>query len=167
MKKLLLALSALLVVSFVSCTKEEDELDIDVSKPSYLVNNYWKVTEVEVNPDFENENSFLSSVYQNLPLCFRDNIYDFTTSTTLTIDESHVKCDANHPQLSYFHYLVSNNDKSLMIYTNPEDPGASTWFNGEITTINVEKFTTTEFKTIGNKIQQTVTTYEIDKKKNK
>lgn len=170
MKKVLLALSALIIVGFNSCTKEEDEVDIDVSKPSYLTKSYWEVTSVMVNPDYYNELSMATETFMvDSPLCFRDNIYDFASTTTFVVDELHLKCNANDPQQTTYFYSITNNDSQLKMWTNNDDPDGSIWFDGEIRTINIDKFTTTQYTYIPatEKTVQTVVTYEANRRKPK
>lgn len=167
MKKILLAIVALSIVGFSSCTKEEDEAAIDVSKNTYLTKSYWKVTSVMINNDYGNVASSATEEFPNLPLCFRDDNYAFTTDGQFIIDEIFVKCNANNPQQFQYFYSISNNDKSIKIWKDPNDPGASMWLDGEITTINIDKFLTTKYETINDKIKQTVTTYEVVKRKDK
>lgn len=167
MKKFLYAILAVSTLAFASCTKEEDEIEIDVSKNGYLTKSYWQVTSVMVNPDFYAEGSFPTEEFTNLPLCFRDDIYEFTTDSKFIIDENHVKCNANNPQQKEYFYNIINSDKGFKVWSNPDDPDASLWFNGEIETFNIDKFTTTSYNVVNDKTIQTVTTYESIRRKPK
>jgi len=140
MKKYILALLSISVLALNSCTKEEDDEDIDVSKSVYLVDGYWKLTSLLVNNDIDNELSPTNETFDFLDGCIKDNVYEFNSKTSMTIHEERLKCNANNPDKQDYYYSITNNDSYIKIWSNPDNPNESIFLDGTIQTISVTKF---------------------------
>lgn len=141
MKKVLLALSSILLLMTASCTKEIDDQDLDVSKPVYLQDSYWMLTSLIVDPDYGGDNSAPNETFPTLADCEKDNVFDFRTDTEYIVDESFLKCNANNPDQATYYYMITQNDSYIKIYSNPEDIDNSVLMQGEIETISIYKYT--------------------------
>lgn len=140
MKKVLLSISALFLIFLSACTKEVDDIDIDVSKDMYLYESYWQITSILQDLDHENELTSPIEIFFDMNQCYRDNIYFFETTDKFFIDESFLKCNAATPDVTTMYYDISNNDSYLKIWSNPEEPDASVYLDGTIKTVNIKKF---------------------------
>lgn len=141
MKKYLLAIAALALLALGSCTKEEDDADIDVSKSVYLVDGYWRMTSFLVNNDIDNEFSPTTETFEFLDGCIKDNVYTFNSKSSLTINEDRLKCNVNSPDEQQYYYSITEGDSYIKIWSNPDNPDASIFMDGTIETISVKKFT--------------------------
>jgi hypothetical protein len=140
MKKVLFSLSAILALFLSACTKEEDDVDIDVSKHVYLYDSYWMLTSVLHNNDYTNENSPTIDITSTFNQCELDNVYYFEPGGHLNFNESFMKCNANDPEERNYYYSISNGDSYFKSWTNAEDPDHSIFVEGKIITYNTKHF---------------------------
>lgn len=133
---LLLASSSLFLAS---CTKEEDDIDLDASNTALLQQEYWRLTSMTFNPDINNVESVIQDAFQYLNDCYTDNVWAFPNSTDVNVDEYYLKCNINDPQVHNYKFNIQN-DSYLRIYTNPDDMNASILIEGKIVTETHDKF---------------------------
>lgn len=139
MKKFLFAILAV-ALAFSSCTKEEDDNDIDVSKKAMITQGYWQMTSYKVQADYYDPEQFPVEQIETLDQCLKDNVWVFTSDKEMKIEENFMKCVITDPDVKYFFYEVYGNDTWIKIWSNPDDIDNSILYNGEIKTINADNF---------------------------
>lgn len=139
MKKLLLfALGACL---FAACNKNLDnEGPIDASKQKMLMDKAWQLKAYTVNPNINDTNSFPQDQYQNLPDCIKDNYYIFNDARTLSLYDHYQKCTMSEPDTTAYIYSLTNDEKYLTVWSDPNDPVHSTVMYGNMTYPSVDSF---------------------------
>lgn len=140
MKKILiLAVASVLGISaLTSCEKEKTP--IDVTKNAFLLERAWKVKAINFTANADAETPAWNDVFTILEPCKKDDYYYFTTLNTGNKHDYFVKCNVSDPDQFEFFYTVTENDTRISLYTNPDDPGASTLFYGIMETPNINEF---------------------------
>lgn len=139
MKKIFYLLLASSTLFLASCTKEEDDIELDASNTALLQQEYWRMTSMTVNPDVDNDESFPQDSYQYLNACYKDNVWSFPNGTDAHMDEHYLKCNINDPQIHEYKYNIEN-DSYLRIYSNPDDRDNSIYIQGKITALTHDSF---------------------------
>jgi hypothetical protein len=119
MKKLLFVLAA--SIAIMSCQKEEDTKNIDVSKVPYLMDKKWQLKGKLWLPDVNDTTSFYVDVYTNIAGCEKDNYFIFNTSNRVSLYQGDQKCDINAPDSTVMGYTLTQNDKHLLIFGSPDE----------------------------------------------
>lgn len=141
MKKAILALA--ICATVVSCQKKEDTDPIDVSKTTYLMDKSWKLTFFTWLPDINDSASFPVDVYTPLSGCEKDDFFRFYTKNRVSDNEGGSKCNLSDPDSTVYGYELTNNDKFLRIYTDPDLPEHDDVLAGDITYPSIDSFVVT------------------------
>lgn len=137
MKKLIFALAACAVIA--SCQKKEDKDPIDVSKTVFLMDGRWQLkwaNRVDINDTFQIE----IDDYTPRSGCTKDNFFTFSTRTRAAEHEGASKCNVGDPDSTVYGYLLSDNDKHLRIFTNPDEEEHLTKLEGDIVYPHIDSF---------------------------
>mgnify|MGYP000886972399 CR=1 FL=1 len=140
MKKFLYAILAASTLFFSSCTKEEDDNKIDISKPVMLQRGYWQMTSYKVQANYYDPEQFPVEQIETLDQCLKDNVWVFTSDTELKIEENFMKCVITDPDVRYLYYDIYGSDTWIKIWSNPDDIDNSIVLNGEIKNISADEF---------------------------
>jgi hypothetical protein len=141
MKKIILALACCSVLA--SCVKEEDKKPIDVSKTTFLMDGHWQLKVFTWLPDITDSTATPVDIYTPIPGCEKDNFFVFNTTSRVSLYEGSSKCDVNAPDSIVYGYYLTNNDKRLEIYTNPDDANHETLLAGDMTYPTIDSFVLT------------------------
>ncbi|WP_118975408.1 hypothetical protein [Taibaiella koreensis] len=160
MKKLLLAGIACALV-FAACQKKEDTDPIDVSKTTYLKSGKWQLKYLTWLPDIGDTMGVPVDQYTPLPGCKKDDFYIFTSINRATFFEGDTKCNVADPDSVALGYALTNDDKHLELYGNPDDETHNTVLAGDMTYPSIDTFVITYLKT--NPIDTTKTSRYTEK----
>jgi hypothetical protein len=141
MKKAILALA--ICATVVSCQKKEDTDPIDVSKTTYLMDKSWKLTFFTWLPDINDSTSTPVDQYTPLTGCIKDNYFTFYATNRVSLHEGGSKCDQSAPDSTVYGYELTNNDKNIRIYDNPDLPEHHNLLAGDITYPSIDSFVVT------------------------
>lgn len=134
MKKSLALLLLLPVIFFItSCEKEKDNNPTPKTKTELLTTGTWK---------FSSATSSGIDVSAALQSCQKDNIYQFNTGGTGSIDEGATKCNSGDPQTSALTWAWLSNETKLQL-SAPLFSGTS----GDVTLVSL-----TETELIGSMV---------------
>lgn len=139
MKKLLLiALGACL---FVACNKNvDDDGPIDASKQKMLMDKAWQLKAYTVNPNINDTNSFPQDQYEDLADCIKDNYYIFNDQYTMSLYDHYQKCTMSEPDTIAYYYSLTNDEKYLTVWSNPDDIDHSMVMYGNMTYPSIDSF---------------------------
>lgn len=142
MKKVIFALA--IGASIVSCQKKEDTDPIDVSKTVYLKDKSWLIKAWSIRANVADSNSIADPTYYDTKNgCEIDNFIVFNSASRATIHEGASKCDQNAPDSTVYGYTLTDNEKHIYIFTNPDDPEHQTYLDGDIKYPSIDTFTVT------------------------
>ena len=120
-KQILFFVTAILILSFSSCKKEDDTSNLN----GVISSGSWKLVASTSVTDFSSSGGGIvtSDLYDLLDECQKDNISTFNANGTGTLDEGATKCDASYPQTTEnaFGWEIANN-KLTTTSTNPLVP---------------------------------------------
>ncbi|WP_118952311.1 hypothetical protein [Taibaiella helva] len=145
MKKILLVGAACALV-FAACQKKEDTDPIDVSKTTYLKNGKWQLKGLMWLPDIDDSMGVPVDQYTPLPGCKKDNYYVFTSINRTTYYEGDTKCNIADPDTVVLGYTLSDNDKHLELYDNPDDENHNILLSGDVAYPSIDTFVVTYMK---------------------
>ncbi len=141
MKKLILALAC--SAALASCVKKEDKDPIDVSKTTFVMDGKWQLKVYTWLPDVSDPTSSPVDVYTPLPGCRKDNFYIFNTKTRVSLYDNLSKCAITDPDSTVYGYTLTNDDKYLTIFNNPDDANHTNVLAGDITYPSIDTFVVT------------------------
>lgn len=122
-KKILLGAIAFSLIGLSSCTKEEDNVDIDVSKTAFLKDGVWKLYQYDWYRNILSEEpTFADDAFEPLDGCVKDNFYDFGNNGQVILDEGLTKCFLSQEQETKYYYALSQQDKFLSIWDLVPNP---------------------------------------------
>ncbi len=126
-----------------SCTKEEDDMDIDVSKPVLLADKYWQFYSYKIQWDANDPMQAPVEQFELLDQCQRDNFLIFYEDGTMAEFEHRIKCQLSQPDSTLMWYQVFNEDSRIKIWSNPEDPENSIFLQGRIRSHSIDTISIT------------------------
>ncbi|UCH14924.1 MAG: hypothetical protein JSV22_02900 [Bacteroidales bacterium] len=95
MKKLILLLIIVNLISLFSCKKDED-----MSQTQLLCNGPWILSASVINPAFFFEDiGAITDYYAILPTCLRDDLWIFYENGDYSLEEGATKCDPGDPKI--------------------------------------------------------------------
>ena len=95
MKKLVIFLTAAIIISLFSCKKDEV-----LSKTELLCRSPWILSASTINPPFVYEGGTIVDWYTGALLpCEKDDVWYFDKCGTFKVDEGDSKCDGNDPEV--------------------------------------------------------------------
>ncbi len=95
MKKFVVFIAALTLMSIFACKKDDD-----LTRTDLLCSGPWRLNESTFNPPFPHEGGSIVDRYLlALPSCAKDDIWIFNKSGTYKIDEGTSKCDNSDYEL--------------------------------------------------------------------
>ena len=144
MKKIILAFACCSL--FASCVKDEDKDPIDVSKTTYLMDDSWQLKVYTWLPDIADSASTPVDVYTPIPGCEKDNFFVFNTTNRTSLYEGMAKCIVSAPDSIAYGYTLSNNDKHLEIFTDPDGENHDILLAGDMTYPTIDTFVMTYLK---------------------
>lgn len=145
MKKIILAFACCAAI-FASCVKDEDKDPIDVSKTTFLMDGRWQLKVATWLPDIDDSTSTPVDVYTPLAGCEKDNFYVFNTINRTSLYEGNSKCNITAPDSTLYGYKLTNSDKYLEIFTDPDADTHFTWLAGDMAYPSIDTFTVTYYK---------------------
>lgn len=139
MKKLLLiAFGACLLAS---CAKNlDDDGPIDASKQKMLMDKAWQLKAYTVNPNIYDTTSFPQDEYASISNCIKDNYYIFNDEATISEYDHYQKCLLGDSDTIAYNYSLTNDEKYLTVWSNPDDPDNSVIMYGDMTYPSVDSF---------------------------
>ncbi len=112
--KYIMPLLILGVFAFVSCKKDKNEEEKELTKKELLANK-WKVSDVQ---------DAAGNSYINVPIdqiqCLKDNIFTLRSDNSYTIDEGSVVCDPSTAQSGT--WSLTSNDTKIEFKQPGSDP---------------------------------------------
>lgn len=140
MKKLIFALAACAVV-VISCQKKEDKDPIDVSKTTFLMDGRWQLKVYTTLFDMNDSLSTPVDSYTPLAGCEKDDYLIFNTTNRVSRYQGATKCNISDPDSVIYGYQLSENDRKLWIYTDPESEIHENYLSGDISYPSIDSFT--------------------------
>lgn len=139
MKKLLLIAFGTCLLA--SCAKNlDDDGPVDASKQKMLMDKAWQLKAYTVNPNIADTNSTPQDEYRNIPDCQKDNYFVFSDEATLLEFDHYQKCLLGDPDTIAYNYVLTNDEKHLTVWANPDDPDNSVIMYGDMTYPSVDSF---------------------------
>lgn len=128
MKIKILSICLIASTLFNSCKKDEPAASSSTTtdtKTDLLCGKNWMLTACTVNPgiDYYGTGTLLTNLIGTIQPCELNNLINFTTSGSFTIDEGATKCSAGDPQTNATGTWAFNSDKSHLLMT---ETGSST-----------------------------------------
>lgn len=140
MRKLILALACCGLLA--SCVKDIDKEIVDVSKTTYLMNGKWQLKAMTWLPDINDPTAFPVDVYTSKGDCEKDNQFVFATSSVM-VEYENLKCALTQPDSTIYNYALTQNDRFLSVWSNPDDVANSIFLAGDITFPSIDTFVVT------------------------
>ena len=103
----------------VSCTKKSNSPTPTETKTQLLTGKNWKMTAQTCNPGIVISGTLITDIYafliSNGSACFLDNISNFYTDGTYTVNEGATLCDPQDPQLNNTGIWSFQNSETTLI----------------------------------------------------
>lgn len=134
-----------------SCKKDEPAASSSTTtdtKTALLCGKNWMLTAYTVNPgiDYYGTGTLLTNLIGTVQPCELNNLLNFSTSNTYTIDEGATKCSAGDPQLNESGTWAFNSDQTHLLTTST---GSSTADDYTIVSLNATTLQVTMSETAG------------------
>jgi len=145
----LFAIIAAMVVLF-SCDEENNPSNTDL-----LTSSPWIFVSYTVSPaiDWDGYGTMVTDILAQFDACNKDDISDFNTNNTYTLEEGATKCDPNDPQVYETGTWAFNSDETVLVMTDSD--GFATNYN--IVKISSTEITLKDEYTAANDIKYTFT----------
>lgn len=141
MKKVILALA--ICATIASCQKKEDTDPIDVSKTTYLMDGSWRMKVYTWLPDITDSAGIPVNIYTPIAGCQKDNYFTFYSINRTSLYEGGSKCNIAAQDSVIYGYKLTQDDKHLEIYNNPDEANHSVLLAGDMTYPTMDSFVVT------------------------
>jgi hypothetical protein len=139
MKRMILFVAGLSLLA--SCSKNvESDTPIDASKSKMLMDGSWQLKAYMVNPNIYDSLAVPQDMYTPMEGCVKDNFYIFASTSSLIQYEHFHKCQVSAPDSIVLNYTLTNNEKHIKVWANPEDVDHSIILDGDITYPSIDSF---------------------------
>lgn len=109
MKKTISITALFFILLLAACNKK----DTAASKTQLLTSGTWKLTAVVSDNDANG--TYETDDFATFSPCFTDNIWSFSTSSVVTLDEGPTKCNPADPQTETGTWQLTQNETYLKI----------------------------------------------------
>jgi hypothetical protein len=151
MKNYLLLLAVAATVGFTSCGKDDDETTPAKSKTELISSGGWKLASLTISPaiDLNGDGTPDSDLTPFVSACNKDDVTNFKSDKTYTMDEGASKCNAADPQVFENGTWSFSSDESKITLTPTGSPDSDTYTITELTESTL-KYTETQSDSSGN-----------------
>ena len=120
-----LTIVALLPLLFLlsNCQKEAVEVIVPPTKSELLTSGsskIWIATSIVSDPPIPYGGTVVSDLFAQYEDCEKDDIFNFRSDGSYSVEQGATKCDANSPQVLTNSKWAFNSDESLLIFTHAD-----------------------------------------------
>lgn len=117
MKKITCTIS-MLVILFVSCSKDDDATSTTAKTPTELLtSSKWVVSALTSSApiNYTGNGTLITNLYAASPSCSKDDSFLFQTGGVMVLNNEATKCSASDPQTQNLAWQFQNNQQEIII----------------------------------------------------